>query len=172
MQLMYDSNTNIAYVKKVRDEMTKNHKECNKEIYIGFMPQILDANGRPHHLCPVRSFENYFNKLNPKLDDLWQIPLNNFSKDQTKPWYKAERLGHNTLEKFMGRLSDRNNLSEDYTNHCIRVTGATNLTIMSITGHKSIESLAIYQCVQEDEKLKMGMSLMFNLFKPNEAQKI
>ena len=128
MQLMYDSDTKIAYVKKVRDEMSKNHKECNKEIYTGFMPQILDVNEGPHHLCPVRSFENYFNKLNPKLDDLWQIPLNNLPKDETKPWYKAERLGHNTLEKFVGRLSDRNNLSEHYTNHCIRMTGATNLT--------------------------------------------
>ena len=62
----------------------------------------------------------------------------------------------------------------------LRVTGATNLTrcgfsarqIMAITGHKSIESLAIYQKVQEDEKLKMGISLMFNLFKPAEAMKI
>ena len=80
----------------------------------------------------------------------------------------------------MGRLSDKNNLSEQYMNQCICVTGATNLTrcgfsvkqIMSITGHKSIESLAMYQKVQEDEKLKMGMSLMFHLFQPGEAMKI
>ena len=92
------------------------------------MPQILDANGRPHKLCLVPSFENYISKLNPKLDDLWQIPLNKFPKDQMNPWFKAERLGHNTLEKFMGQLSDKNNLSEHYTNYCICVTGATNLT--------------------------------------------
>ena len=127
-QLIYDSDTKITFVKKVKDEMTKNHKETNAEVLSGFMPQILDSNGQPHKLCPVRSFENYINNLNPTIPNLWQQPMNKFPKDLTKPWYRAEALGHNTLEIFLGRLSDRNNLSEHYTNHCICVTGATNLT--------------------------------------------
>lgn len=40
---------------------------------------------------------------------------------------------------------------------------------MSVTGRKSIESLIIYQRVQADEKLMMGMWLTYNLLHPNEA---
>ena len=58
-------------------------------------------------------------------------------------------------------------LSDHYTNHCIRVSGINNITrgrftarqVMAVSGHKSIQSLAIYQCVQADEKLMMGMHL-------------
>ena len=179
-QLVYDPETQMTYVKKVSDELTKNHKETNNEVLTGFMPQFLDSTGHPHPLCPIRSFENYVNNLNENIPNLWQQPLKSFPKDITKPWYKSEALGHNTLEKFLGRLSDKNNLSEHYTNHCIRVTSVTNLTranfsakqIMSITGHKSIQSLTIYQKVKEDEKHNMGISLMYNLLNPQEALKI
>ena len=70
LQLMYNSETNMEYVKKVKDELTKNHKESNRKIYTGFMPQIMDETGRPHHLCSVRSYKNYINSLNPKIEFL------------------------------------------------------------------------------------------------------
>ena len=81
----------------------------------------------------------------------------------TKPFH----LGHNPMKTFMGNLSQICQLLDYYTNHCIRITGTTKLTrenytlrqIMSITGHKSIQSLGIYQCVKADEKLMMGMGL-------------
>ena len=180
LQLCFDSDYQITHLKKVKDEITKNHKESDTKIRSGFMSQILDADVRPHKLCPVRSFENYISHLNPKIDSMWQIPLNKIPMDPNEPWYKVEQLGHNTHEKFMGRLSDENKLSDHYTNHCIRVTGATNLMrsgfsskqIMSIMGHKSIQSLTIYQKVKEDENTSMGISLMYNLIKPEEAKKI
>ena len=43
---------------------------------------------------------------------------------------------------------------------------------MSITSHKSLESLAIYQRVKEDEKMMMGMSLMYSLFRPKEVHSV
>ena len=43
---------------------------------------------------------------------------------------------------------------------------------MSITGHISIESPAIYQHVREDEKLSMGISLTYSLIKPCEVEKL
>ena len=43
-------------------------------------------------------------------------------------WYKAEAKGHNPIENFTGNLSSACELSDHYTNHCIKVTGATNLT--------------------------------------------
>ena len=39
---------------------------------------------------------------------------------------------------------------------------------MSITRHKSVDSLAIYQRVQSDEKLSMGISLTYSLLHPEE----
>ena len=59
------------------------------------------------------------------------------------------------------------NLSRVYTNHCIRVTGATFLRrqnfsakqVMSVTGHKSVNTLALYERVNDDEKLLMGMAM-------------
>ena len=43
---------------------------------------------------------------------------------------------------------------------------------MSVTGHKSVESLAIYQKVNADEKLMMGLSLTYSLLHPEEVAKI
>lgn len=128
-------------------------------------------------MCPVRGFENYLHALNPKANNLWQqanIPGN------SQKWYKAIPLGHNPLDTFMSKLSEKCKLSQQYTNHCICVTGVSNLMrsgdytakqVMAITGHKSIHSLAIYQCVHDDEKMMMGMSLTYSLLNADEVYK-
>ena len=67
----------------------------------------------------------------------------------------------------MSKMSHKADLSMVYTNHSICSTGITFLKrnkysdkqIMSISGHKSTASLAIYQKVSSDEKLSMGMSM-------------
>ena len=160
--------------------MQKNHQECDNEIITGFMPQLLNPDGTVHKLCPVRAFENYIIKLHPDNHSLWLKPLHKIPKDASSPWYEKTTVGHNTHEKFLSILSDKAKLSQKYTNHCIRVTGVTNLTranfsakqVMSITGHKSVESLSIYQRVKEDEKLMMGMCLTYSLFNPQKAKMI
>ena len=178
-KLEYDTEIQMAYVKKVQDEVTKNHQELNSEIITGFMPEIIDpTTGIPHRLCQVRSFENYIGKLNPVSNMLWQQPLKNYANCNT--WYSTQHYGHNTLEKFMRKLSEKLNLSEIYTNHCIHVTGVTNLNrshftvkqIMSISGHKFLDSLAIYQKEANDEKMMMGMSLTYSLLHPEEVAKL
>lgn len=162
----------MAYVKEVQDELTKNHKQRdNVEIITGFMPQILDAKGKPHKLCPVRSFENYLGHLNEKCNGLWQKPWPKNYKRGLNVWYESQTIGKNPISTFMSKLSKDTSLSKIYTYHSIRVTGTTNLTrshytpcqIMSITGHKSIQSLSIYQQVKGDEKMMMGMSLIYLL---------
>ena len=178
-KLHFDEEINIAYVQKVCDEMTKNHKSKDNEITTGFMPQVFDENGRPHKLCPVRSYKNYISHLNPKCDKLWQQPLKCIPRTGDA-WYKAKALGHSPIEKYHGRLFTECQISQYYTNQCIRVTGITNFKhshcsvrqIMSVSGHKSISSLALYQHVRDDEKLMMGMKLTFNLLRPEEASRI
>ena len=180
-ELHYNSDTGMAYVYKARDEKQKNHIETNNPIITGFIPSILDpTTGQPHKMCPVRSFESYSGSLNPQCEYLWQTPnMAGYTKG-TGYHYKKIRVGENKLAAFMTDWSHEAKLSRVYTSHCIRVTGATNLTrakfsphqIMSITGHKSVNSLAIYQRVAEDEKMMMGMSLAYNLFKPEEVSRM
>lgn len=179
-KLHFDVDTQIPFVKKVQDELTKNHKEGDEEIVSGFMAQILDTNGQPHRHCPIRSFENYIATLSPENNILWQQPKRCRPPPGIQEWYKPVLLGHNNIDNFMSMISSECDLSKRYTNHCIRVTGSNKLTrgkfipkqIMSVTGHKSLESLAIYQRVQDDEKLMMGMYLTFNLFHPEQAKEI
>ena len=116
-QLEYDPETKMSYVRKIVDEIQKNHQETNEEIITGFMPQMIQPNGMPHKLCPVRAFENYLGKLNPNSDKLWQRPLRKLPKDPSLPWYQKENIGHNTHEKFMSKISEDLNLSKRYTNH-------------------------------------------------------
>ena len=132
--------------------MTNNHRECDNEVVTGFMPQMLNEHGIPHKMCPVRSYKMYIGKINDNIPSLWQQPLKIFPTDIEAQWFKKQVMGHNPIDQFFSKLSMDTGLSKHYTNHCTRVTGTTNLTrsnfmakqIMSVTGHKSIESLAIY----------------------------
>ena len=76
----------------------------------------------------------------------------------------------------MSDVSRECKLSQIYTNHSIRVTGCTVLTrcdfpscdIMSVSGHKSVQSLAIYQKTKHNMKVQMGKALFDSLTVPEE----
>jgi len=67
----------------------------------------------------------------------------------------------------MSELSKSTDLSRMYTNHSIRATGATILSknmfvaaqIMAVSGHKSVQTLSVYQRVDYSEKILMGHTL-------------
>ena len=140
------------------------------------MPQLKNSDGTIAKMCPVRSFENYI-VLDKKQKFLWQKPKQKIPK-QGLPWYIPQKVGHNTHEKFMSNLSKDAKLSQHYTNHCIRVSGVTNLSranfsakqVMAASGHKSVELLAIYQCVHEDKKMMMGLCLTYSLIQPQNVK--
>ncbi|KAK3088834.1 hypothetical protein FSP39_024307 [Pinctada imbricata] len=156
-----DPNTRLKYVCKDIDELSKNHRESDKERTGGYMPQILGD-----EKCPVLSFERYVQLLNKNCDRLWQRPRDTFSSSD-ESWYCNAPIGEKTLAMFMTNLSKQCMLSKAYTNHSIRATGATLLSrshfgaaqIMSVTGHKSVSSLAVYQRVSDIEKLAMGHTI-------------
>ena len=116
--------------------------------------------------CPVASFLKLQSHLNPCCNSLWQRPRDSFTPDDVC-WFYNKPVGVDTLRRFMKELSTMCHLSQIYTNHSIRVTGATILSqehfgpkqIMSVTGHKSVSSLAIYQRISNMEKLRMGQTL-------------
>ena len=173
-----DNKTCVEYIFKAKDELKKNHREFDNPIITAFMPSILNEDGTYHRNCPVNSFKIYIDHLNEKYSWLWQTPNPPAFLKGNHVWYKNSRMGESNIATFMSNLSKLVGLSYKYTNHCVRVTGATNLTranftsnqIMSITGHKLVNSLAMYQRVNTNEKLMMGMSLAFNLFQPTLVQ--
>ncbi|CAG2214467.1 unnamed protein product [Mytilus edulis] len=154
-----DPKTKTKYVTKEIDELTKNHRFNDKENVTAIMPEQPDSPS-----CPVAAFQKYISKLNPKCNRLWQRPLGSFYEDSAS-WYCNSPVGRDTLAQFMNKLSKLCSLSQVYTNHSIRATGATILTesryfadaqIMSVTGHKSVSSLAIYQRTSDKAKFQMG----------------
>ena len=112
--------------------------------------------------CSVINFENYTSKLNPYCDRLWQYPKDSYmSTDEC--WFQRKPIGRDSLSQFMPKLSQQIGLSTMYTNHSVRATGVTILgrnfsmaQIMSVTGHKSMSSCAVYQRVSYNEKQVMG----------------
>ena len=56
---VFDDMNDIIYIKKIEDELQKNHKECDGEIITGYMPEMKD-----NPLCPVESFREYMSHLN------------------------------------------------------------------------------------------------------------
>ena len=67
----------------------------------------------------------------------------------------------------MTTLSKKCKLSEVYTNHSLRATGATifaknmcyNAQIMAVTGHTFVQALSMYQRVDDEDEIRMGKTL-------------
>ena len=141
--IQLNSKMNEYFVIKIRDELTKNHRQL-ENIVSGIMPE-----NPTDPLCPVKSFRSYLSQLHPDNKFMWQYPLDKINAS------------------FMSELSRDCDLSQIYINHSIRVTGCTILTrcnfsyleIMAVSGHKSVQSLAIYQKTKENDKIKMGKAL-------------
>lgn len=106
-------------------------------------------------LNPVVSFEFYLNKIHPECEVLLQTPTKHTAKSNSsiKQWYKNEPLGKHTICKIMERISVKAaELSERYTNHCVRQSAVTCLyqrgvdtkKICAITKHKDERSLKHY----------------------------
>ena len=147
----------VECVVKKSDELTKNHRDDNQE------EGIMKATGRQN--CPVASFKLYTSKLNPKRNAFFQRPKER--APITGPWFDNMVLGVKTLGNMMKKLSNMANLSQVYTNHCIRVTCITILDrcgmearhIMSVSGHMSEESIRSYSKTSKEKRLEMSSYL-------------
>ena len=137
------------YVTQKMDELDKNHRGQSDKNFDtsgeGLMYETKDE------LCPVVSFNSYIQKLNPELNCLWQRPLANINEN-TGMWYYNAPLGVNTLGNMMANMSKKYNLSQRYTNHCLRATtisildsaGIQGRHSIRVSGHKAEESLKSY----------------------------
>ena len=156
-----DPDTGLRYIDRV-DEMTKNHREngSSDDGPDGRMAETLTDD------CPVASFLKYMSKLHPDQDRFWCYAKNTYCTED-ECWYTLKPVGVNTMAKFLPELSRKCELSQIYTNHSIRSTTGTVLhqsrystrEIQSVTGHKSISSLAIYQRTSSSQKMDMAKTL-------------
>ncbi|CAC5391384.1 unnamed protein product [Mytilus coruscus] len=129
-------------------------------------------------LCPVKSYEKLLSKLHPENNRLWQRPRDTFC-DNDSVWYTKQGLGKDSISSFMTKLSKACCLSKIYTNHSIRATGTTALLknkfadsqIMAVTGHKSVNSLAVYHRVSDQEKEEMGHAIQ-KLIQPSTTHQL
>lgn len=121
------------------------------------------------------ALEKYQAKLNPNNENFWQRPRDNVSEVDTV-WYRNIAVGHNTLGNFMKIISCKAQLSQVYTNHCIRATCITALDdngiearhIMNVSGHKSETSIKSYaRNVSENKKHEMCAVLQKSLHTEN-----
>ena len=80
------------------------------------------------------------------------------------------------LGNFLADICERIGTSKRYTNHCIRVSSTSAVTrtgkysnceVMDLSGHKSVQSLTIYQHIQLKRKMEMANNLNKALNKTN-----
>ncbi|XP_060575807.1 uncharacterized protein LOC132733222 [Ruditapes philippinarum] len=137
------------YIEQVIDEADKNHSgDVHPDQTIG-EGKLYDWGENPN--CPVRMFEKYMSKLNPKCEALRQGPLESFNEND-KVWFYNAPLGKSILANLMPKISTQANLSRIYTNHCLRATAIKALDdagvearhIMRVSGHQSMLSIDLY----------------------------
>ncbi|KAK7096614.1 hypothetical protein V1264_005890 [Littorina saxatilis] len=172
-EVKLDQTTGKQYVIKRFDELTKNHRAGDEELVTGVMPETGDSS------CPVYSYNKYLSLLNPKCERLWQFPVNTFHGDD-ETWYDNRPMGVHTMKKCTAKLSELCQLSQIYiyTNHSVRATGATLLAgknfspidIISVTGHKTVNSLQPYQKTSTAKKLEMAAAMSSQLTENRQSQ--
>ena len=91
-------------------------------------------------------------------------------------WYRNEPLGKNTISKMMERISIKAELSERYTNHCIRAStvtlfqhGVDARKICVITKHKDERSLTNYISETTSAQKRECSQILSDTFQPQLA---
>ena len=168
--------TGARYVTEKLTEQTKNHQGGSKQSDQLFSDVRMyeTSNG----LNPVTAFEFYLSKVRPECDALFQTPNKNYARSPAEHWYKNEPLGKNAIAKIMERLSVKAELSQRYTNHCVRASAVTHLfqrgvdtkKICSITKHKDERSLTHYINQTTSEQKRECSRILTEAFQPMSKQ--
>ena len=157
------------YVTEIQTEQTKNYQGGSKQKDQAYSDVRMYENSTP--LDPVGSFEFYISRLHPSCQALFQTPNHHFKKAESR-WFRNEPLGKNTIAKLMENISSKAELSERYTNHCIRASTITALyqrgvdakQICAITKHKDERSLSHYISQTTSEQKRQCSRLLQEAF--------
>ena len=156
----------VEYV-EIRVNETEKSKQGHEKVIYEKSPVMYAEPGEIS--CPVASLRKYIAKRNEKCSAFYQYPSAIFGRSIPEGssklvWYDQKPIGKNTLGSFMATISEKAELPVVYTNHCIRATAITKLSnggieandIVTFTGHKSIESLRMYQAPSTEKKRTMS----------------
>lgn len=162
------------YVEIVVNETTKKNQGDNLSAQATW---IHDENNlmfaQPGDIrCPVESFKQYNQLLNPKIQDFFQRPSKN------RKSYDAMAIGKETLAGMMPVISQRANLSRRYTNHEIRKTTATGMKsggipeqrIAHMLKHKDMQSLSHYLAKPTIEEKRENATALYNYTRANTSK--
>ena len=143
--------------------MTKNHQggatSCDRDEAV--------TCGRIQDPTQVKAWKRLLEKLNPKMDQLFQRALSAV-KDSGQPcWFAASPLGKNTLDRMTARICEAAGTGERYTNHSVRVTAVSRLNeagfsdreICAITRHRSSDSLQSGITANSEKRKLMAAAL-------------
>ena len=162
--------TGATFVHLAVDEANKNHTAITDNAF------DTVGEGRMYALpgnekCPVYTFTTYLSRLNPLLDALWQRPKVK-KYERCDVWYVNSPVGENTLSKMMSQISESCQLSQRYTNHCVRVSTMQAMDrenfegrdIIRVTGHKCLKSINTYaRILTTSKKRKISQTLTATL---------
>ena len=113
----------------------------------------------------MTSLKLYIFHLNTSYEAFFQRPNAYFSGHVSSRWFDNMAVGRSILGGFMSRISTEAQLTNRFTNHCVRAStittlkhqGFSNSDICSVTGHKREESLVHY-CKEPSDASKNAMS--------------
>lgn len=102
-------------------------------------------------MCPVKTYDLYVSRLDPRCNRLWQVPKEGVTWNQ-EIWYNPQPVGKTKCQDLMPILYVNAGLSKRYTNHCVRSTVCglldrgkfSSRKIMRWSGHKSENSIKSY----------------------------
>ena len=153
-----------------RKYVTLKYNEADKNVK---EPRMY---GTGDEFCPLLSFEKYKSKLNTECDSLFQRPIPSKKITESSAWYENAPLGVNKVNTFMSRLSESAKLSKRYTNNCIRAfvstylhqKGFSNEGIMTVTGHRNVQSLTSCIKPHDDEKMHLSNAITYRSTKSSQ----
>ena len=147
------------YVKYAYNQASKNHPGDLTKDFEG-EKRMYETKSR---YCPVKTFQNYIQKLNPNNESFFQRAARTYEGKDI--WFDNVSLGKNKLDGMMKDISKAAGLSTPYTNHSLRATTITLLnrkgfdsrTICTLSGHRCEASIQSY-CRDSSAKQKREMS--------------
>ena len=106
--------------------------------------------------CHCELLDIYISKLPSRIKEMdifCARPLNQRQDDESAPWFAPVPVGRNIISKVVSHMCHEAQIDNHKTNHSLRATGATQLyhagvpekTIQQCTGHRSLDSLRVYE---------------------------
>ena len=149
---------------------SKNHSGGVDDKSNGKVVTIVDTpNSKISH---VGILDLYLSKIPPNTkptDQFYLQPLP-FAPIGSRPWFWDTPLGKNKVHQMVKQMFRDAGIEGNFTNHSLRATCATQLfsagvpeaLVQKQTGHKSVESLRVYERVTESQRQTVS-----NIISPN-----